>query len=349
MPDTIFETRTKIVGVTRDNRQQLLEELSEMDDIHLVREPNNPHDENAIAVLNPDGEKLGYIRSGLAKELVVYMELYPDSVLIGEILDITGDEVGKSYGCNIEVSVVRTPKEPVNQQTVSNFITSSQLKNKIREYTAALYLCFIAIFGFAYFGIRFWPGWLIGCVVMILFLVSVVKTRTALCKQLMSLKDRVSATWVHVAVSLLLAAAAVLLILISLLLDSGDRQSGKLEIALAIYGNIYACDNTDLDGGKSVINVTDCSIGEDCVYIDIGAPTEQQMRHAFDNFLFVRLADKYQNEISVDSLSFSSISATGGECTIMVFLEDKQELPAVHYVQIGPYKCRDGYATFTIT
>lgn len=105
--ETVFETRTKIVGVTRGNRQDLLEELSEMDDIRLVREPNNPHDENAIAVLNPDGEKLGYIRSGLAKELVSYMKLYPDAVLIGEILEITGDEVGKNYGCNIEVSLVR--------------------------------------------------------------------------------------------------------------------------------------------------------------------------------------------------------------------------------------------------
>lgn len=105
--ETVFETRTKIVGVIRGNRQDLLEELSEMDDIRLVREPNNPHDENAIAVLNPNGEKLGYIRSGLAKELVSYMKLYPDAVLIGEILEITGDEVGKNYGCNIEVSLVR--------------------------------------------------------------------------------------------------------------------------------------------------------------------------------------------------------------------------------------------------
>lgn len=223
------------------------------------------------------------------------------------------------------------------------------LKNKIREYTAALYLCFAAILGFAYFGIRFWIGWLIGCIVMVLFLIPIIKTRMALYKQLMSLKDCASATWVHVVVSILLAAVAVLFILVSLLLDSGDRQSGKLEIDLAIYGNIYACDNTDLDGGNSVINVTDCNIGADCVYIDIGAPTEKQMRHAFDNFLFVRLADKDQNEISVDRLNFSSISATGGECTIMVFLEDKQELPAVHYVQIGPYKCGDGYTTFTIT
>lgn len=104
--ETVFETRTKIVGVTRGNGQELLEELSEMDDIRLVREPDNPHDVNAIAVLNPNGEKLGYIRSGLAKELASYMQLYPDAILIGEILEITGDEVGKNYGCNIEISLM---------------------------------------------------------------------------------------------------------------------------------------------------------------------------------------------------------------------------------------------------
>lgn len=115
--ETVFETKTKIVGVTMGNRQELLEELSEMDDISLVRDPNNPHDENAIAVLNPNGEKLGYIRSGLAKELVSYMDLYPDAVLIGEILEITGDEVGKNYGCNIEISMIRSNCEDSNPPT----------------------------------------------------------------------------------------------------------------------------------------------------------------------------------------------------------------------------------------
>lgn len=347
--EILFETPTKIVGVTHGNRQSLLAQLDEYDEIELVREEHNPHDENAIAVLNAEGKKLGYLRAELAEEVSLYLERNPGSVLLGSILEITGGTDGKNYGCNIEVSVVRIPKEPAKQQAVANSIPPSQLKRKIGEYTAALYLCFAAMFAFAYFGVRFWAGWLIGCVVMGLFLIPVIKTRIALCKQLTSLKGCASATWVHVAVSLLLSGVAVLFILISMLLDSGNRQTNKLEIAPATYGNIYVCDNTDLDGGNSVINVTACSIGEDCVYIDIGAPTKQQMRHAFDNFLFVRLADKDQNEISVDRLSFSSISETGGECTIMVFLQDKQDLPAVHYVQIGPYKCRDGYATFTIS
>ncbi len=171
MPDTIFETRTKIVGVTRDNRQQLLEELSEMDDIHLVREPNNPHDENAIAVLNPDGEKLGYVRSGLAKELVAYMELYPDSVLIGEILEITGDEVGKNYGCNIEISIIRScdkSLKPSSQTDITKDLyrsKASTLSNdSIAFWVVGAIGLFISLGGF----ILAWP---IGVILFILDLV----------------------------------------------------------------------------------------------------------------------------------------------------------------------------------
>lgn len=156
MPDTIFETRTKIVGVTRDNRQQLLEELSEMDDIHLVREPNNPHDENAIAVLNPDGEKLGYIRSGLAKELVVYMELYPDSVLIGEILDITGDEVGKSYGCNIEITLIN----PDDRALISHQVNANA--------TCAVILFVLGFFTLAFSIPAFFVAWPIGVFILLI-------------------------------------------------------------------------------------------------------------------------------------------------------------------------------------
>lgn len=161
----------KLSALTRDNRQQLLEELSEMDDIHLVREPNNPHDENAIAVLNPDGEKLGYVRSGLAKELVAYMELYPDSVLIGEILEITGDEVGKNYGCNIEISIIRScdkSLKPSSQTDITKDLyrsKASTLSNdSIAFWVVGAIGLFISLGGF----ILAWP---IGVILFILDLV----------------------------------------------------------------------------------------------------------------------------------------------------------------------------------
>ena len=154
--ETIFETRTKIVGVTRGNRQELLEELSEYDEIELVREPNNPHDPNAIAVLNPDGEKLGYIRAGLARDLAAYMELYPNSILVGEILEITGDEVGKNYGCNIEITLIK----PYDHALISKQVNTNL--------TYAVILFVLGFFTLAFSVPAFAVAWPIGVFVLLI-------------------------------------------------------------------------------------------------------------------------------------------------------------------------------------
>lgn len=125
--DILFETPTKIVGVTHGNRQSLLAQLDEYDEIELVREEHNPHDENAIAVLNAEGKKLGYLRAELAEEITYCLERNPDAVLLGNILEITGGTYGKNYGCNIEVSVVRIQKESAKQQTVSDIMGTRKI------------------------------------------------------------------------------------------------------------------------------------------------------------------------------------------------------------------------------
>ncbi len=164
MLETIFETKTKIVGVTRDNRQELLEELSEYDEIKFVREPNNPHDPNAIAVLNPDGEKLGYIRAGLAKDLVAYMELYPDSILVGEILEITGDEVGKNYGCNIEITLIK----PYDHELISKYDHALISKQFNTNATYAVILFVLGSFTLVFSAPAFAVASLIGVFVLLI-------------------------------------------------------------------------------------------------------------------------------------------------------------------------------------
>ena len=66
--------KTKIVGVTFDNRQNIITKINEMvDKLVPVREPNNPHDENAINIYvhTHKGEKksVGYINRNLAAKL----------------------------------------------------------------------------------------------------------------------------------------------------------------------------------------------------------------------------------------------------------------------------------------
>lgn len=67
MTPRYYETR--VAGVSFDNRQQLVARLKHGEPIQLIREPNNPHDPNAIAVKRGTGEQLGYVPAYLAAEL----------------------------------------------------------------------------------------------------------------------------------------------------------------------------------------------------------------------------------------------------------------------------------------
>ncbi|MFO8163932.1 MAG: HIRAN domain-containing protein [Desulfatiglandales bacterium] len=64
------EIITKIVGVTYDDAQENIKIFGckDIGSFALLREPNNPHDRNAIRV-DIGGKKLGYIPRHLAKRL----------------------------------------------------------------------------------------------------------------------------------------------------------------------------------------------------------------------------------------------------------------------------------------
>ncbi len=66
--------RTRVVGVTYEGRQNIIKDINEMVDYLVAqREPDNPYDENAIAiyVIKYNGQKksIGYINRGLAEQL----------------------------------------------------------------------------------------------------------------------------------------------------------------------------------------------------------------------------------------------------------------------------------------
>ncbi len=99
------ETSTKIVGVTFNNRQALVRNLVGGERLELVREPRNPHDCNAVAVMDGN-DHLGYIgrelARGLAREMDdgVLFEVFVSSVTGGGY-DSSGNR--RSYGANIRV------------------------------------------------------------------------------------------------------------------------------------------------------------------------------------------------------------------------------------------------------
>ena len=62
---------TKVAGVTHENkdgtsRQEIIADCYEGESLNLVPEPDNPIDENAIAVCRASGEQIGYLNKGLA-------------------------------------------------------------------------------------------------------------------------------------------------------------------------------------------------------------------------------------------------------------------------------------------
>ncbi len=101
---------TKLVGVTFENRQKILEGANEGGEVKLIREQQNPHDVNAISVKGKGGLDLGYLNARLAKQLAPYMD--QGIAFTGKITGITGrrecdkgegDSEKRYRGINLEI------------------------------------------------------------------------------------------------------------------------------------------------------------------------------------------------------------------------------------------------------
>lgn len=95
-PEVSFETR--VAGTSF--RPEFMDAFYEANDVDLRREPCNPHDPNAIAVIHEDtGEQVGFIPREIAKVLAVVMDAGYD--VTGSIKHTTG-----GYGNNPNRGVV---------------------------------------------------------------------------------------------------------------------------------------------------------------------------------------------------------------------------------------------------
>lgn len=92
---------TKVVGVTFENRQEVVQTLHEGEQIRLVREPANRFDPNAIRVENLQGDQLGFLNSRMAKHLAPVLDKGGEYRVL--ISSITGGQ-DKNLGVNILVN-----------------------------------------------------------------------------------------------------------------------------------------------------------------------------------------------------------------------------------------------------
>ena len=113
---------TKVVGVTHPNsdgsdRQEIIQGCKPCEQVFLRPEPENPFDPNAIAVDREQGEQLGYLPAGLAKELK------QDCEHIAFIWAVLGGEGGFST-LGVQLVVIRA-EEGVTPEEIQEYIDSS--------------------------------------------------------------------------------------------------------------------------------------------------------------------------------------------------------------------------------
>lgn len=92
---------TKIVGVSFEGRQQKVAGLSEGAELAVVRQPDNPYDPHAMALMTAEGDQVGFLRRQIARVLAPLADA--GVRYRARVLQVTGGDQ-RSWGVNIEVA-----------------------------------------------------------------------------------------------------------------------------------------------------------------------------------------------------------------------------------------------------
>lgn len=117
---------TKIVGVTFEERQKLVQQLKVGEELHLRREPDNPVDKNAIQIVKEDGRQVGYLKAKLAKHLAKHLDKGLEYLVT--VTDVSSIEGGDTTGANILVEKKGVERE--DQEHIENTELRDALSRK---------------------------------------------------------------------------------------------------------------------------------------------------------------------------------------------------------------------------
>ncbi|WP_303839279.1 HIRAN domain-containing protein [Selenomonas ruminantium] len=113
------EFYSKIAGVTFDNRQYYISNLSVGDHLIAIREYNNAYDANAIALYDSEKNQLGYIRKEVAAQLAPRIDggeeifVYVDSVTGGN---------DYNFGVNIKILIGKIKSKIKNGEIPPSYL-----------------------------------------------------------------------------------------------------------------------------------------------------------------------------------------------------------------------------------
>ena len=95
--------------VGESHYQEQLRELKQSDrerfTAHLIPEPDNPHDPNAVQVCGPAGETLGYLRRRVAKQYARCLAEHPHATCPAKLTGGTREK--RTIGLVLEWTTVR--------------------------------------------------------------------------------------------------------------------------------------------------------------------------------------------------------------------------------------------------
>jgi single-stranded-DNA-specific exonuclease len=93
---------TKAVGVSFGGCQQVISELSPGEALEVVHEADNPADKCAVALRDPAGRKVGFLRRQIAAAIA---PLIDDGVRYeATVREVTGGGDGRAFGVNVQVA-----------------------------------------------------------------------------------------------------------------------------------------------------------------------------------------------------------------------------------------------------
>ena len=99
---------SKVRGVTFDDRQDTVSSLGEGESLALVREPENPHDPNAVAVFTEPGDpgtkarQVGFLAREIASRVGPFMDSGGKAEAV--VTEVTGGRDGLFSGVNLRLS-----------------------------------------------------------------------------------------------------------------------------------------------------------------------------------------------------------------------------------------------------
>lgn len=147
----MYDFITKVVGVTFMNpdgtdRQKILSKCKIGEPLRLIREPDNPYDEDAIAVFRQSGEQIGYLPSRVVGEgdLAVHME--KGGEVTARISRIDAGPSGflglrrKTYGCAVEITKAPIPYREKDYEGYELIQEAKGFESSKPDKAVALYL-----------------------------------------------------------------------------------------------------------------------------------------------------------------------------------------------------------------